>query len=163
VWPNVANATSGTVSLREFKAVPGGQAYTAVLADPARATSWFTLYNTDYPLLAGYLFPTSDHPWIVDWQNQPNAASPAGTARGIEFGTSPIDEGLRKSVERGALLGTPSFRFIGARQRLSTTFKVFLTRIPVGFQGVRDVREEAGGIVIVERDTGREIVVGTRN
>jgi hypothetical protein len=29
-------------------------------------------------------------------------------ARGIEFGSSPFDEGLRKSVERGSFLGTPS-------------------------------------------------------
>ena len=117
--------------------------------------SWFTIYNTDYPLLVGYLFPTVDNPWIIDWQNRPRADSPAGTARAIMFGTSPFDEGQRKSVERGQLFGTPSYKFIAARQRLSTTYTIFLAEIPPGFAGVQDVQVEQGTIAITERGTGR--------
>ena len=159
-WPNAPVATgSSTVSLREFRAVPSGQAYTPMLADAARPTSWFTMYNSDYPLLVGYVFSTADHPWIIDWQNQPNAATPAGTARGIEFGTSPVDEGLRKSVERGQMFGVPSYRFIAAKQRLSTTFTIFLTEIASGFGGVQDVREQNGAIVVTERGSSRTVSV----
>jgi hypothetical protein len=150
-WPDAPTKEDGTVSLREFAAVPGGQAYTPVLADQSRPQSWFTLYNTDYPLLVTYVFPTADHPWIIDWQNQPRAESAEGTARGIEFGTSPFDEGLRKSVERAQLLGVPTYRFIGARERLSTTFTIVLSEIPVGFAGVRDVRLENGKVIVERR------------
>jgi hypothetical protein len=147
-WPDAPPRDDVPLSLRDFHAIPGGQVYTPVLTDQSRPQSWFTLYNEDYPLLVGYVFPTDDHPWIIDWQNQPRADSPVGTARGIEFGTSPFDEGLRKSVERAHLLGVPTYRFIGARQRLSTTFTIFLREIPSGFAGVRDVRLVDGKVIV---------------
>lgn len=150
-WPDAPTKDDGQVSLREFAAVPGGQVYTPVLADSTRPLSWFAMYNTDYPLLVTYVFPTGDHPWIVDWQNKPRADAPEGTARGIEFGTSPWDEGLRQSVERGQLLGVPTYRFIGARQRLSTTFTIYLSEIPLGFPGVRDLRVEGGRLIVETR------------
>jgi hypothetical protein len=156
-WPDAPRSDGSSVSLREFAAVPGGQVYTPVLTNRAGAESWFTLFNTDYPLLVGYIFPTADHPWIIDWQNQPRAETTAGMARGIEFGTSPFDEGLRKSVDRGQLLGAPTYRFIGAKQRLSTTFTMFLSQVPAGFAGTQAVRTQDGRIVITERGTGREL------
>jgi len=152
-WPDAPPLNDGVaLSLRDFHAIPGGQVYNPVLTDRSKPQSWFTIYNEDYPLLVGYLFPSDDHPWIVDWQNQPSADSAAGTARGIEFGTSPFDEGLRKSVERTQMLGVPTYRFIAARQRLSTTFTIFLQEIPAGFSGVRDVRVENGRILVENRN-----------
>ena len=79
------------------------------------------------------------------------ADTPAGTARGIEFGTSPFDEGLRKSVERAQLLGVPTYRFIGARQRLSTTFTIFRREIAGGFNGVSSVAVQNGKVLVKER------------
>jgi hypothetical protein len=150
-WPDAPTKDDGTISMREFAAGPGGEAYTPILVDRARPQAWFSIFNTDYPLLVTYVFPTADNPWIIDWQNQPDAASPAGTARGIEFGTSPWDEGLRRSVERGQLMGVPTYRFIGARQRVSTSFTIYMSEIPTGFAGVRDVRVEGGQIVFDRR------------
>ena len=147
-WPNAPPRDGIELSLRDFHAIPGGQVYTPVLTDRSKPQSWFTLYNADYPLLVGYLFPSDAHPWIIDWQNQPRADVATGTARGIQFGTSPFDEGLRKSVERAHLLGVPTYSFIGARQRVSTTFTIFLQEIPQGFTGVRDVRIEKGKVVV---------------
>ncbi|RPI55295.1 MAG: hypothetical protein EHM55_08295 [Acidobacteria bacterium] len=150
-WPDAPRDDDIALSLGDFHAIPGGQVYTPVLTDRSKPQSWFTIYNADYPLLVGYVFPTGDHPWIVDWQNQPRADATAGTARGIEFGTSPFDEGLRKSVERAQLLGVPTYKFIGARERLSTTFTIFLQEVAVGFRGVADVRTENGVVTIVEK------------
>jgi len=158
-WPYAISADGAQVDLRPSQAAPKSTTYYPLLLDPTRAVSYFTMYNIDYPLLIGYLFPTVDNPWIVDWQeNQSNQHSPANgemIARGIEFGTSPWDEGLRKSVEHGSLLGTPTYQWIGGRQRLKTTFTIFLTEIPFGFQGVQDVQIQAGQIVVTERHTGR--------
>jgi hypothetical protein len=163
-WPRAPKTDGSTISLREFHAVPNrdgseGQVYTPVLADPSRDLAWFTLYTVDAPLLVGYVFSRADHPWIVDWQNQPRADSSAGTARGIEFGTSPFDEGLRKSVERQTMFGASTYRWIGSRQKLSTSFTLFLTKIPSGFAGVQDLSARDGRIVITERDTRRELPV----
>ena len=160
MWPDAPAPSGGTVSVREFRAAPGSQVYTSILADQSKPQGWFTLYNSEYPLLVGYVFPTDLHPWIVDWQNLPQTGT-AGTARGIEFGTSPIDEGLRKSVERGQLLGAPTYRFIAAKQRLTTTFTIFLTEIPKGFAGVADVQDINGRITIHERGSSRELRAGS--
>ena len=150
-WPDAPRGDDTPLSLRDFHAVPGGQVYTPVLTDRSRPHSWFTMFNQDYPLLVGYIFPTDDHLWIIDWQNLPSLESPAGSARGIEFGTSPFDEGLRKSVERGQMLGAPTYKFIAARQRVSTTFTIFLKEIPAGFPGVRDVQLVDGKILVDTR------------
>jgi quinoprotein glucose dehydrogenase len=158
-WPSAPTSGGATVDLRQFRAVPGGQAYTPVQTDASRPDGWFTLYNTDFHLLVGYVFPVADHPWIIDWQNRPRADAIAGTARGIEFGTSPFDEGLKASVERGRLFGTPTYKWIGAGQRQSTTFTMFLAEIPSGFAGVQDVQPDEDRIVVIERGTGRRLTV----
>jgi len=158
-WPNAVREDGTTVSMREFRGGPAGQAYTAILTDLTKPMSWFTIYNADYPLLMGYVFDTANHPWIIDWQNKPQADSGAGTARAVLFGTSPFDEGQRKSVERGQLFGTPSFKFIAAKQRLSTSYSMFLTEIPTGFAGVQDVQMDQSNISITERGTGRRLTV----
>lgn len=156
-WPDAPRHDGTMVSLRAFRARPGGQVYTPVQTASPHDLGWFTLYNLEHRLLIGYLFPAADHPWIVDWQNQPDAGKAPRMARGIQFGTSPFDEGLRKSVERTRLFGTPTYRWIAARERLSTSFTIFLTPVPEGFAGVQDVRTAADRIVILERGSAREL------
>jgi hypothetical protein len=120
-----------------------------------RDWQFFTLYHTGYQVLIGYLFPSEGNPWIADWQENRRATQKPWNgqviARGIEFGSTPYAEGLRKSVELGSLAGTPAYRWIGAKQRLKTEFTIFLEEIPEGFTGVRDVRFEAGTPVVVKR------------
>jgi hypothetical protein len=156
---NPPRADGGSVSLRPFRARPGGQVYTPVLTAAPHGLGWFTLYNLDHRLLVGYLFPAADQPWIVDWQNRPDAGPSTRTARGIQFGTSPFDEGLRASVERARLFDTPTYRWIGARQRLSTTFQIFLAALPRTFAGVEDVRATDERLTLRERGTRRELIV----
>jgi hypothetical protein len=158
-WPEAPRPAGGPLNLRPFRARPGGQVYTPVLTSASRELGWFTLYNLDHRLLVGYLFRAADHPWIVDWQNQPDAESSARTARGVQFGTSPFDEGLRASVERGRLFGAPTYRWIAARQRLKTGFTIFLADAPAAFAGVEDLRATDTHIVVLERGTGRELTV----
>ena len=154
-WPNGVAWDGRPVSLREFQLRPRAGTYYALLLDSTRGKSYFTMYHTGYPVLVGYLFPTADDPWIGDWQeNQSNTTLPWDgkvVARGLEFGTTPFPEGLRKSVERATLFGIPTYRWIGGRQRLKTTWAVFLAEIRPGFAGVADVRVEPQRIVVVER------------
>ena len=162
-WPLGASRNGRRVDLRAFQPTPHTGTYYALLLDPSRPTGFFTLYNSDFPILIGYLFATADSPWIGDWQeNQNNTGKPwdgKAIARGLEFGTTPFAEGLRKSIERGRMFGVPTFRWIGARQRLKTTWTVFLAEIPPGFAGVEDVADGSGGIAIRERGSGRAIPV----
>ena len=111
-------------------ATPGG-GYTALLMDASRDYQFFTLSHPGYPVTIGYLFRTSEHPWAADWQENQRAKHKPWDgkviARGIEFGNSPYAEGLRKAVDRESLFDTPSYRWIGAGQTLSTEFIIFLS------------------------------------
>jgi hypothetical protein len=131
--------------------------------DQKRKLSYFTMYNPDYPVLIGYLFETAANPWIGDWQENQRTKAPPWNgktiARGIEFGTTPFAEGLRRSVERGTMYGVPTYRWIGGRERLKTTFAIFLTAIPSAFAGVADVTAEGGSILIRERGTDRKLTL----
>ena len=148
---------------RAFNVAPKTSLFRSILVDKSRQTGYFTSYSTEFPLLVGYVFPTAEHAWVCDWQeNGSGQATPRlgqMVARGIEFGTSPLDEGLRRSIERGSFLGTPTYQWINARQRVKATYTIFLTEVPAGFAGVADVRTEPGEIVIVERETNRQIRV----
>lgn len=161
MWPTAVKPDGTPVDLRPSQATPASTTYYPIRLDQTRALSYFTMYHVDYPLLVGYLFPTADNPWIVDWQeNQSNPSAPL-IARGIEFGTSPFDEGLRKSVDRGSLFGVPTYQWIAGHQRLKTTYTIFLTEIPPGFQGVQDIQTAPGQILITERQTGRQFTVAS--
>ena len=143
------------VDLRPFQPRPHSGTYCALRLNPDRAEQFFTLYHPDYRVLIGYIFPAANTPWLADWQeNQSSTVLPWNgqvVARGIEFGTSPFAEGLRKSVERGSLLGAPAYRWIGARQRLGMEFTLFLTEISQGFAGVKDARTEHGVPILTPR------------
>ncbi len=156
-WPELPGTDGSLVNMRPFQAVPDGLAYTAFLLDQNRPLNWFTVYNSDYPLLVGYLLPTAENPWIIDWQRWPRYDTDAGIARGIEFGTSPFTEGIRASVERGKLFGEPAYRWIAGRQRRGISFTLFLAEIPPGFAGVQDVGSADDRITITERVTGRKL------
>ena len=127
---------------------PGGS-YTALLMDSSRDYQFFAMTHEQYPVTIGYLFPTSTNPWAADWQENQRAQQKPWDgkviARGIEFGTSPYAEGLRKAVARGTLFNTPTFRWIAARQTLRTEFIIFLSE-----KRVRDARWADQQVVIVE-------------
>ena len=142
-----------TVSLRDFSAVPGGQVYTPVLADRSRAESWFTLFNIDYPLLVGYVFPTA----IIRGLST-GRISRAPTRRPAPRAAS--NSAPRRSTRacaRASSAGRCSERrrtgSSARKQRLSTTFTIFLSEIPRASAGRRRAMQD-GRIVITERGLG---------
>jgi catechol 2,3-dioxygenase-like lactoylglutathione lyase family enzyme len=154
-WPRGTGFDGGAADLHVFQPRERSGIYYVLRLDPSRSEQFFTLYHPDYRVMIGYILPSEGNPWLADWQeNGSNTVKPWGgrvIARGIEFGSSPFDEGLRKSVERGSLFDTPSYRWIGARQKLKQEFTVFLSEIPTGFAGVTDVRLEHGVPIVTRR------------
>jgi hypothetical protein len=162
-WPKATLPDGSSMDLRAFRSPVRTSVFRAILVDASRSTAYFTMYNSEYPLLVGYIFSAEENPWICDWQeNQSAQATPRFgkvIARGIEFGTSPFDEGLRKSVERGTLFGAPAYGWINGLQRIKISYTVFLAEIPAGFGGVSDVQCMPGEIVVRERNSMRRIIV----
>jgi hypothetical protein len=162
-WPDGSGPDGAKISLRPFQPKPNAGTYFAVLMDQKRPVNFFSMYNSDYSVLIGYLFRTADSPWIGDFQEnlrmQHKPWDGKTITRGIEFGTTPFAEGLRRSVERGSMFGVPTYRWIGGRERLKSVFAVFLAEIPKDFAGVDDVVLEGNSIRIRERGTQREITL----
>ncbi len=162
-WPTGQDLDGQTVDFRLFPDTPKSGRYRAWLLDRSRPRVYFTMYNPEYRVLIGYLFPAADNPWIGDWQeNQRVTGVPwngHAIARGVDIGTTPFAEGLRRSVERGRLFDVPTHRWIQARERLTQFYLFFLAEIPLGFKGVADLRLENGQIVLVERETGKTVSI----
>jgi hypothetical protein len=162
-WPDGETPTGDRVSLRPFQPKPKSGTYFAVQMDPARPLSFFTMYNPDFPVLIGYVFRTAESPWIGDFQEnlriQNKPWDGKVVTRGIEFGTTPFAEGLKRSIDRGSMFGVPTFRWLGARERAKTTFVLFMAEIPSDFAGVADVAVRESSIEITERGSNRRITL----
>jgi catechol 2,3-dioxygenase-like lactoylglutathione lyase family enzyme len=155
VWPHGVAGDGQPADLRVFQPKAHSGTYAALLLDPKRSEQFFTLYHPDYRVLIGYTFPSEGNVWLADWQENQRATTLPWNgkviARGLEFGSSPFAEGLRKSVERGSLFGAPAYRWIGGKQRLGTEFSIFLEEIPEGFKGIENVRTDTGVPMMTKR------------
>ena len=162
-WPEGISRDGRKVSLRPFQEAANSGTYFAVLMDQQRPLNYFTMYNPEFPVLIGYLFRTEECPWLGDFQetrrNQDKPWDGKTVTRGIEFGTTPFAEGLRRSVERGSMFGTPTYRWIGGGERQRMTFAIFLVEIPAGFEGVSDVALGDSSIVVSERNSSRRLTI----
>lgn len=154
-WPSTKNPDGAQADLRVFSGRSG-----TWLLDGSSPTVYFTMYNSGYPVLAGYVFESAPNRWVLDWQeNQRVKEKPWDgkvVARGICIGDSPVI-GLRSAVERGSVGGVPVYSWIDARERRTQKYTLFLAQIPLGFKGVAGLRVENGRIVIVERETGNTL------
>ena len=75
----------------------------------------------------------------------------------MEFGTQPFDVPRREAIGMGTLFGTPTYRWLPAKSKITTRFVVFYTRVPEGLQKVDDVRIGNGQIVIEDRAARKEV------
>ena len=62
-WPEAKDAQGQTVDQRVFSGRGG-----IWLLDKSKPKVWFTIYNPDYNVLLGYIFPSAQNPWVLDWQ-----------------------------------------------------------------------------------------------
>ena len=158
-WPNGTDFQGKLTSLREMQTRASAGTYAGVLMDPKRELSYFTMYNTDYNVLVGYIWKKRDFPWVGDWQeNGRNKQLPWGgkvKARGIEFGTTPFGGTMESVVSEGEIFATPTYRWIPGRQLLDTLYVAFLMPILDGFQGVDDVQVGNAKITVTERSSGK--------
>jgi hypothetical protein len=129
-WPHAPRAAGGTHDLRRF---PGGNpssAYTAQLIDTAHEHGFFVAFSPASHLAFGCVWRRADFPWMGIWEE--NRARPSApwnretVTRGMEFGVSPFPETRRQMVERGALFGTPTFRWIPGGGRVSVEYWAIL-------------------------------------
>jgi len=125
-WPHAPRAGGGVADLRRYADAPRSSGYTAHLMDPVRETAFFVAFSPRSKLAFGYVWRTSDFPWMGIWEeNRSRTGSPwNGTTltRGMEFGVSPFPESRREMVERRSMFETPTFRWLPAKGHLAAEY-----------------------------------------
>ena len=151
-WPNAPGANGETVNLRTYPTQAHNSDFTVCQIDPHHDWAYFTAMNPKKRLLIGYIWPRKVWPWAANWEeNHFRTGHPwngNGLARGIEFGTSPFAYSRRDAVTMGTLHGTPTYKWIAARQTQTVSYSAFVAPIPAAATGVKDVRLTAHGIEI---------------
>ncbi len=153
-WPNVVYR-GAFVDLRVLKdkLEPGVTSF--VFADSLEY-GWVTAGNAPKGLLIGYIWKTSEYPWLNIWRHSQNGKP---VARGMEFGTTGLHQPFDALVAKGEIFGHPLYEYIDAGQTVVKSYTMFLARIPAGYPGVRDVQLRNGDIVIKGQGGASDIVV----
>jgi hypothetical protein len=152
-WPDAQASNGEVISLREFPKGKKNSDFTATLADPTQMkNAWFTAVNVKKGLMIGYVWPSKDWPWIANWEeNRFRDGKPwlsKGIARGIEFGTTPFPWSRKDAVKKGTLHDTPVYRWIDARGKQTITYAAFLTPVPAGTTGAKNVEYDGRTIKV---------------
>ena len=129
VWPHAPNKDGSTTDLRIQSTAGRSAGVTCHVVDPSSAEGSFQAFHSPTRLLFGYTWQRADFPWISLWEENRSRTFPPwngnAVTRGVEFGVSPFAEGRRGMVERGLLLGVPTFRWLGARESLTVRYIAF--------------------------------------
>lgn len=125
-WPHAPCAAGGTADLRVFNKSPKSGAYTTHLMDPRQTDAFFVAFSPASGVAFGYVWKQKDFPWMGIWEENRSRQQPPWNGqtitRGMEFGVSPFPETRRAMIARGELFGTPSYRWIPARTRISVEY-----------------------------------------
>lgn len=158
-WPMAPARAGGLVDLRAAPQGSHSLDHTGHRMDPDREWAFVTALHPLKKLLLGYLFRTSEFPWLQTWESYPRDRL---MARGLEFGTQAFDLPRREVVTEGTLFGTPLFRWLPARSTIETGYLMFWTETPEGFLGVSEVEWADGVIRIRDIRSGQTIELPAR-
>ncbi|MGA7240369.1 MAG: hypothetical protein WBY44_32090 [Bryobacteraceae bacterium] len=125
-WPLGPRNGEGVVDLSIFNSAAVSSAFTAHLMDPLRENAFFSAYHPGLNLSFGYSWKRADFPWLGRWEeNRGRTHAPwngSAVACGLEFGVSPFPETRRQMIDRGALFGEPTYRWLPAHARLEAAY-----------------------------------------
>lgn len=153
-WPLAPTVDGGSLDMRTAPMKAGTVDHTTALLDPSRRLVFVTALHTDKQLMIGWVFRRDEFPWVQTWLQNPGSNR---MTRGLEFATQPFDLARADVLRNGPLFGAPVFRILPAKSTITSSFLMFYTRVPDGFQKTDDVRLENGVLTIEDRQTGRTI------
>lgn len=155
-WPNAPGIKGELIDVRTAPATPPVGDHTTSQMNPARKLVFVTAFHPEKRLLLGYVWRREEYPWTQLWEWYPDAER---SARGLEFAVQPFDLPRRDVVQQNSLFGTPTYRWLPAKSKISSAFLLFYTRTPEGFSKVDDVVLERGTLRIEDRKAGKQITL----
>jgi hypothetical protein len=128
-WPHAPNKDGSTTDLSIQTTAERSAGVTCHVVDPASEYGSFEAFHPPTRVLFGYQWKRADFPWISLWEENRSRTFPPwngkAITRGVEFGVSPFAEGRRAMVNRGSLLGVPTYRWLGARESATVHYQAF--------------------------------------
>ena len=114
---------------------------------------WVTASNASQGLLIGYLWKTSEYPWLNIWRHVEKGKP---FARGLEFGTTGLHAPFSILVEKGKIFDRPLYVHLDTGQSVVRSYRAFLFEIPNDYQGVGRLTYTDGTLIIHERGRGAD-------
>jgi hypothetical protein len=125
-WPLAPHKNGGAADLRVYNATSPSSAFTAHLMNPGLEHAFFAAYAPASRLVLGYVWKSADFPWMGIWEENHSRVHPPwngkALTRGMEFGVSPFAESRRETVDRGAMFGVPTYRWLPAKGKLHAEY-----------------------------------------
>ncbi len=161
-WPAV-RINRQQVNLRRFvnDGDDGHDVSSFVFADTT-TLGWVTASNPQAGLLIGYVWKTSDYPWLNIWRYRHEGKV---AARGLEFGTTGYHQPFPALVREQSILGRALFEYIDTGETIKKSYVVFVTKLPANFLGVARLEYQDEEIQILERgnDGPRHLSVAVKH
>lgn len=153
VWPKGPGVNGRAVDLRVIDAKQKRSSdFTTQLMDPKQRHGWFSAVNPHQGLMLMYAWNRSDFPWVGNWEeNYGRRGAPwtgKSLTRGMEFANTPFPVSLRNAVNRGKFQGTPTFRWLPARSKISFAYDVVYALVSPKNRGVASVDREEGSLKV---------------
>ena len=152
-WPH-ATRQGNPVDLRRLTNDPEPNVVSFVVDDDM---GWVTATNAYKELLLGYVFSTTDYPWLNLWRHVQDGKP---LARGLEFGTTGLHQPFKVLTVKSSIFGKPTFAYLDAGESVTRRYMAFLTKVPSDFAGVKSVLYRDGRIIIREHGgSAREVII----
>ncbi len=143
-WPMARKRDGTEVNLRFLKDDPSPNVVSFIIEDEY---GWVTATSPESGLLLGYLWKSSDYPWLNIWRHVKDGKP---FARGLEFGTSGLHRPGSDLVSKGRIFDRALYRYIDADEKQSFRYAMFLAEIPRNFDGVASLEFVDSKIRITE-------------
>lgn len=144
-WPQALNQDGAAVNLRHLKSDPNPNVVSFQIED---SLGWITAATPGKGLLLGYVWRTTDYPWVSVWRDVRDGRP---SARGLEFGTTGLHQPFPILARKPRIWDSPTFQYLDAGETASRAYAAFLVSIPADFEGVATVRIEGDRLVVRER------------
>jgi hypothetical protein len=126
-WPDVPHSDGTFGDLRRFTGLPVSGGYTAHLMNRRRTHAFFVAWSPKSQVALGYVWKREDFPWLGIWEENYSRTQPPWNGQaltwGMEFGVSPMPETRREMIARRSMFGTPGYRWIPARGRVTVNYR----------------------------------------
>ena len=147
LWPRAINRDGVAADIRHLTADHDPNVVSYVIDE---ALGWVTAVNPGKELLIGYVWNTSEYPWVSHWRNSEKGQP---TARGLEFGTTGLHQPFPILTKKQTIFGRQLFEYLDANESRTKSYGFFLMKVPRDFGGVEKLTLRNHQITVEERST----------